>query len=527
MATFEDVFAAALRCHEAGRLAEAGSLFHQILQHFPENVRALEGLGVVAHQSGDNGLAVAMLQRAIAVSPGYFRPHHNLGTVFRALGRPAEAEACYRNAVRLKPDHGPLHRSLADVLMGMGRAAEAVVCYRLAMAAGAVDACADLAGALQELGRHAEAVACYEQGIAFNPTSITLNHNLGVAYQRLDRTDDAVASYRRVLAIDPDAAEAYFNLGHVYKKRGRLDEAALHLDGARELMTLRTLKQRLADPRPAGGAAAASDARDLIMGLAVGYDREKLAPFVRSLRETGFAGDVVLFVGNTAPDTVAFLSDHGVIVEPIEVHHHIPFHMCVTRYITYYEYLMRQERLPAGGRRYRHIFLTDVRDVVFQADPFPPSLDHDVLFFLENRTYTIGSCASNRTWVEDGFGQGMGEELADRPISCSGTTLGTLDGIITYLLHMQILALRIRRVARHTVGIDQGIHNVMLHKRIVPNAGMVENGRIVGTIGHGIEDAHVTPDGLIRNGDGSIIPVIHQYDYRKNFNDVIKGKYGS
>jgi hypothetical protein len=47
--------------------------------------------------------------------------------------------------------------------------------------------------------------------------------------------------------------------------------------------------------------------RDLVMGLATNYTTREIGAFVRSLRATGYDGDVVLWTLDVDPATAAFL----------------------------------------------------------------------------------------------------------------------------------------------------------------------------------------------------------------------------
>src|SRR6516225_5236962 len=55
---------------------------------------------------------------------------------------------------------------------------------------------------------------------------------------------------------------------------------------------------------------------NLILGQAYNYNFEQLAPFVLSLRRTGYTGEVVLFVNKVDDDTQKRLREHGVEVRP-------------------------------------------------------------------------------------------------------------------------------------------------------------------------------------------------------------------
>src|SRR4051794_18949617 len=56
--------------------------------------------------------------------------------------------------------------------------------------------------------------------------------------------------------------------------------------------------------------------KDLILATSFGYSYEQLRPFLSSLKETSFAGEIVLFVGHTSIATQACLRRDGVKLIP-------------------------------------------------------------------------------------------------------------------------------------------------------------------------------------------------------------------
>ncbi len=77
----------ALAHHQAGRLAQAEAIYHQILAEFPSHTDALNLLGVLAGQAGHADRAVELISRAIAINPDRAQYHGNLAEAYRRLGQ--------------------------------------------------------------------------------------------------------------------------------------------------------------------------------------------------------------------------------------------------------------------------------------------------------------------------------------------------------------------------------------------------------------------------------------------------------
>jgi hypothetical protein len=118
--------------------------------------------------------------------------------------------------------------------------------------------------------------------------------------------------------------------------------------------------------------------------------------------------------------------------------------------------------------------------------------------------------------------------LADRPISCSGVTLGTTDGILRYLDALTSHFTQVPPEALQRVGIDQGIHNVLLHRGSFEGARIVPNRRLVDHLGYVPLDEIRLSDGfIVTDPAGAYCSVVHQYDRWLYLDDVIRAKYGA
>ena len=83
MARIPEALALALQYHQAGQLQQAETIYRQILETDLGNADALHLLGVIAHQLGQNDLAIQHISGAIRLQPARAAFHNNLGEVYR------------------------------------------------------------------------------------------------------------------------------------------------------------------------------------------------------------------------------------------------------------------------------------------------------------------------------------------------------------------------------------------------------------------------------------------------------------
>ncbi len=134
MSSVNDVLAAAIEMHRAGKLAAALPLYQAVLAQEQENADAWHLLGVLQHQQGDQAKAIELISRAVALRPGAFAFHANLAEAYRAQGQFDRAIGCCRVALSLRPDYPEALCNLGASLQGQGKQAESIDYFRRALA---------------------------------------------------------------------------------------------------------------------------------------------------------------------------------------------------------------------------------------------------------------------------------------------------------------------------------------------------------------------------------------------------------
>ncbi|WP_322027020.1 tetratricopeptide repeat protein [Burkholderia sp. BCC1977] len=251
---------AALAHHQAGRLAEAKTLYDAILTAQPGQPDALHFLGLLACQLKQYDAGIALMERSLVERPdaSYF---NNLGNMLRESGRLDDAIAHYRRAVGLRPDYPEAHNNLGNALRDAREPAAAMhSCTRaIELRPGYAEAHNNLGNALLDLGdldgaashygraieldasmaiahvnlscvcrrqmRYAEALAHAQGAIRLAPNLGDAHNSAGNAYHALEQLDAAQASYRLAVTLNPADAGACHNLSVVLLKLHRLDEA--------------------------------------------------------------------------------------------------------------------------------------------------------------------------------------------------------------------------------------------------------------------------------------------------------------
>jgi predicted TPR repeat methyltransferase len=227
VAEIADRFAAALSHHQAGRLAEAESLYRQVCAVDPYHAESLHFLGVLAGQVSRNDIAIDLIGRALAVKPDYAEAHHSLGQILAKENRLDQAAAHYQRALTLRPDSAEISLAQGDALCRLNRYEESLGAYEKALAlrpdfAEAWLACGNIFCLLK---RYDEAFAACEKALALKPDFAEAWFGRGCIFTRLRRYSDALSAYDKALTIMPEHARAWFGRGEALRALNQSEEA--------------------------------------------------------------------------------------------------------------------------------------------------------------------------------------------------------------------------------------------------------------------------------------------------------------
>ena len=217
-----------------------------------------------------------------------------------------------------------------------------------------------------------------------------------------------------------------------------------------------------------------------------------------------------------------------------------PRTIATTRYEIYW--IMVQNYHPHSW-----ILLVDARDTYFQSDPFAPvprqtdptAKSGLLYFFGENAEATrLGKSKTNNKWLRTAYGEIVGNHMADKPTICSGASMGEQVALETYT---RAMVAESDDTGTVLMGADQGFHNFLYYSHKFKNAdqihdivlfdqgtGIVNNMGALRTKpleewGNGKIVREFEEDGRTRyevlNWDGTLTPVVHQFDRHKKLSD--------
>lgn len=250
---------AGFQAQQQGDLTTAAASYQRALQLQPEHPAALQLLGGLARQRGDDALAEALLRRSLAADATQAHVWNNLANLLLASARVGDALAGYDRALSLQPRYADAHYNRARALHQLARLPEAATSLNQALALTPQPTLAMLQLHAQiegDLGHVESALRTLDKALTAAPDHLGLLHNRAVLLQRSHRHAEALALHERAAALGLDAADAHYNRGNTLQSLGRLADAAeaYRLALARDrshalaLFDLARLRWRLGDP---------------------------------------------------------------------------------------------------------------------------------------------------------------------------------------------------------------------------------------------------------------------------------------
>jgi tetratricopeptide (TPR) repeat protein len=253
---------------QEGRVAQAESTFLAVLEKDPENVHALNLLGMLYVNNFRPDDAVLCITRALKHEPNNPESHANLALAYKDQGKLDQAVEHFRRSIRLAPDNPMTYNNLGNVLREKSKPRDAIREYEKALqldpdfaqcwsnfsaalneadlrkaAHRAVDRALELEPGLAQAhnnrgdillaeARYAEALTSYEKATELNPKYAAALINMARVQRDMDSAQAALTTLQRALDLEPNNPEAHHVLGVLHEQMGETQKAAASFQAA-------------------------------------------------------------------------------------------------------------------------------------------------------------------------------------------------------------------------------------------------------------------------------------------------------
>lgn len=273
---------------------------------------------------------------------------------------------------------------------------------------------------------------------------------------------------------------------------------------------------------------------NLILAAATKYEYNAIQPFLTSLRKTGYQDKIVFLVGGNDKRTLELLKEEGVESLKIPTGRHLDnryswkivnslglskldFCFKLFNYICNRRYFYFRDFLLSHPNDFNHILITDVRDVLFQKDPFANffnELEEEHIHFFEEEITFQQDPTYNSFWVEKIYGKRVLQSMSEKKVICVGTILGKQKIISNFL---NSICREFKNYNVWGLGLDQGAINRMIYDTDEFQSKIHKNGDHIFTVGF-VNQLLQDENEMIVNQNNEVVPIVHQYDRHEYLN---------
>ena len=216
-----------IMAYQEEQLEEAAIYYQQVIAIQPDNAHAHNNIGILLKNQGQIDAAIENYRQALEIQPQSPEFHNNLAVALQEKGEFTLAREHCNQAITLKPNYAKAHLSLGKILLQQGEFIDASKALQKAIALNpkSIEGYNQLAVAYKQLGEFEAAISCYQRALKLKPNQPKTLNNLGNTYLRLGDWDSALPHLQQAIALKPDYGIAYHNLGKLFLEKVQLEEA--------------------------------------------------------------------------------------------------------------------------------------------------------------------------------------------------------------------------------------------------------------------------------------------------------------
>lgn len=241
--------------------------------------------------------------------------------------------------------------------------------------------------------------------------------------------------------------------------------------------------------------------KNLIMSLATGYTVDQIQNFVFSLRKY-YNGQICVITDVRTPEFLDFLTKYS--IDNFILNEQVHFAQ-----VGLLRWKLTKHVLETQYPDIENIILSDIRDVIFQGNPFDFLSGKSLDFSVELKR--IKECGTNTEWIKRIYGEDEFTKIKDQWILCGGVTAGKRHGVIR-LCDLIINESTKAASLWYPDFIDQAALNVLYRKGEFPDCHLHRTGdSLISTMGHA-RSFTLDKEGYLLGDRSQRVAMVHQYD---------------
>jgi tetratricopeptide (TPR) repeat protein len=233
----------------SGDAKRAESELAEILESSPNDVHALNLLGILRAQQQRHQEAQELFQKAIAIQTDFAAAHASLGLLYVQMGKDDLAVAELQQTLKLDPGRKDAEAALLSIWKAQARRsaqsgdlekALALLIEARKLNSGDPDVQFEFGMVALRMSLFLDAIDGFDQALKFRSDDSQALYGLGRAKIALAKFDDARQIFERYVQLHPEDASGHYALGFTLQALERPAEARAEYEKSIELQILQT-----------------------------------------------------------------------------------------------------------------------------------------------------------------------------------------------------------------------------------------------------------------------------------------------
>lgn len=228
---------AALNFCMQGQLDRAREIYKALVVKIPNEIQALNNLGVIEIQEGNISLGIELLSKSLDIKSTQPQVLCNLGNAYLDSGKVDEALNCFKKASDIDSTQPHFYFNQARALKTQGQNEEAILTYSQAIFLNKnyLEAYLNRGVIYHQNKKYIEALDDFSKAIELNANYIEAYFNRGNLFNDLKRWDLAISDLSKFIEMNPLKAEAYHNRALAFHELKEYESAHSDYNKAIEL----------------------------------------------------------------------------------------------------------------------------------------------------------------------------------------------------------------------------------------------------------------------------------------------------
>ena len=218
---------ALINLYSQGQLHQSLQEAENLVQRFPQSAILFNIQGAILKGLRQLDQSVEAYNKALSIKPAFAEAHNNMGVVLQQQGKLEAAIESYNKALAIKPNYAEAWNNIGNALKDQGKLEETMGAYNkvLAIKPDYAEAYYNMGNVLKEHGKLEEAIDIYSKALAIKPDYAETYYNMSNALKEQGKLEETIEACSKALAIKPDYTEAYYNIGVTLQEQGKLEKS--------------------------------------------------------------------------------------------------------------------------------------------------------------------------------------------------------------------------------------------------------------------------------------------------------------